>query len=151
MDFSLKSHDLAIANGDFALCATDKDAITQAIVMRLKTMSGEWFLDTITGIPYFTDIFGHKRNERFIPEPPPDFSHGEVQIGRLLILFEFGGIYLDTDVEVTSNEGFGTVLAPYGFLRISKNNSIMASVQGHKILHGSLKTRGVTGCIGRML
>jgi hypothetical protein len=66
MDFTLEVHDLAIANGDFALCATDKDAIAQAIAMRLKTMSGEWFLDTTAGISYFTDVFGHKRNERFI-------------------------------------------------------------------------------------
>ena len=66
MDFSLKAHDLAIANGDFALCATDKDAIAQAIAMRLKTMSKEWFLDATTGIPYFTEVFGHKRNERFM-------------------------------------------------------------------------------------
>ena len=66
MDFALHGHDLTIVKGDFTLCPTDKDAIAQAIAMRLKTMSGEWFLDTIAGISYFTDAFGHKRNERFI-------------------------------------------------------------------------------------
>lgn len=66
MDFSLKGHDVEIVDGDFALCRTDRDAIAQAVTMRLKTIAGEWFLDTNLGIPYLTEIFGHKRNDRFI-------------------------------------------------------------------------------------
>jgi hypothetical protein len=66
MDLWLQQNDLEIVNGDFILCPTDTHAIAQAITIRLKTLAGEWFLDTSQGIPYFTEIFGHKRNERFI-------------------------------------------------------------------------------------
>lgn len=66
MDFALKGSDVAIEGGDFVLCSTDKGAVAQAIVVRLKTMSGEWFLDTTQGIPYLTEVFGLKRSEHFI-------------------------------------------------------------------------------------
>jgi hypothetical protein len=68
MDFWLQHQDLEIANGDFALCPTDKEAIAQAIVVRLKTLAGEWFLDENIGIPYFTEIFGRKYSARLIKE-----------------------------------------------------------------------------------
>lgn len=66
MDFALHANDLKISNGDFQLCATDSDSIAQAISIRLKTLAGEWFLDTTIGIPYFTEILGKKRNDRFL-------------------------------------------------------------------------------------
>lgn len=66
MDFLLKEGDICIANGDILLCEDDKQAIAQAITIRLKTMTGEWFLDASRGLPYLTEIFGHKRSERFI-------------------------------------------------------------------------------------
>jgi hypothetical protein len=66
MDFALKNHDITIEKGDFALCSTDKDAIAQAITIRLKTINGEWFLDANEGIPYFTKVFGQKRSERYL-------------------------------------------------------------------------------------
>lgn len=66
MDFSLGNNDLEIAEGDLAICRTDTHAVAQAITIRLKTLAGEWFLNTALGIPYLTEIFGHKRNGRFI-------------------------------------------------------------------------------------
>ena len=66
MDFLLKDHDISVANGDILLCSDDTEAIAQAITIRLKTMAGEWFLDATKGLPYLTDIFGHKRSERYI-------------------------------------------------------------------------------------
>lgn len=51
-DFALDRRDLEIANGDFALCHDEAHAIAQAISIRLKTFSGEWFLDTRVGLPY---------------------------------------------------------------------------------------------------
>lgn len=66
MDFSLKDQDICIANGDIQLCSDDKETISQAITIRLKTMAGEWFLDSDRGLPYLSDIFGHKRSERYI-------------------------------------------------------------------------------------
>lgn len=58
--------DLDMSNGDIAICPTQSDYIAQTIATRLKIIEGEWFLDTSLGIPYFTQVFGHKRNERFI-------------------------------------------------------------------------------------
>jgi hypothetical protein len=66
MDILLNNHDITIASGDIQLCSDDQEAIAQAITIRLKTMAGEWFLDSTRGLPYLTDIFGHKRSERFI-------------------------------------------------------------------------------------
>jgi hypothetical protein len=66
MDFCLQNNDLAIANGDLIVSPTESDTLAQNITIRLKTLLGEWFFDTSIGIPYLTEIFGHKRNERFI-------------------------------------------------------------------------------------
>lgn len=66
MDICLKSQDLAIVNGDFVLCSTDKDALAQMISIRLKTLCGEWFMDASIGIPYLSEIFGQKRSLLFI-------------------------------------------------------------------------------------
>ncbi len=66
MDFALHANDLKISNGDFQLCATDSDSIAQAISIRLKTLAGEWLMDTAIGVPYFTEILGKKRNDRFL-------------------------------------------------------------------------------------
>jgi hypothetical protein len=66
MDFLLQNNDIKIVNGDLALCPTDKEATAQAIIMRLKTLAGEWFLDETLGIPYFQRIFGRKQSEQFI-------------------------------------------------------------------------------------
>src|SRR6185437_10473262 len=51
---------------DIALCSSDKAALAQAITLRLKTLAGEWFLDTQVGIPYLTEIFGNKRRVRYL-------------------------------------------------------------------------------------
>jgi hypothetical protein len=66
MDFLLHHHDLTIAKGDLAICATDTEAIAQTIAVRLKTLEGEWFLDTTIGIPYLSEILGHKRSDRLL-------------------------------------------------------------------------------------
>jgi hypothetical protein len=66
MDFWLQYNDLEIQSGDIAFCPTDREALAQAIAVRLKTLAGEWFLDAALGIPYLNEIFGHKRNERFM-------------------------------------------------------------------------------------
>ncbi len=66
MDFLLENQDLGVTDGDFTICPTDAHAIAQTIVARLKIIQGEWFLDDMLGIPYFTEVFGQKRNERLI-------------------------------------------------------------------------------------
>lgn len=64
----MRNNDLEIARGDFTISATEADCIAQAITIRLKTLAGEWFLDSNVGIPYFTDVFGYKRSERFVEQ-----------------------------------------------------------------------------------
>ena len=66
MDFTLHENDFKFSGGDFQLCFNDTHAIAQAISIRLKTLAGEWFLDTSIGVPYFTEILGQKRNDRFL-------------------------------------------------------------------------------------
>jgi hypothetical protein len=66
MDFSLEQNDLEINNGDINLCKSDIDATAQIITIRLKTLAGEWFLDSNIGIPYLTQVLGKKRNDRFL-------------------------------------------------------------------------------------
>lgn len=66
MDFALHGQDLAINQGDLCLCAGDTDAIAQAIIIRLKTFAGEWFLDSNVGLPYLSHILGKKNSERFL-------------------------------------------------------------------------------------
>lgn len=38
-------------------------AVTQEIMIRLKTFRGEWFLDLDEGVPYYQDLLGQKYNE----------------------------------------------------------------------------------------
>lgn len=66
MDFWLQDNDLKSENGDLFLCPTDTDALVQAIKIRLKTLAGEWFLDTGAGVPYLTEVFGYKQSVAFM-------------------------------------------------------------------------------------
>ena len=66
MDLALDNNDLSYSCGDLSLCANDTLAIAQAISIRLKTLAGEWFLDSQIGLPYLTEILGQKRNDRFL-------------------------------------------------------------------------------------
>jgi hypothetical protein len=117
MDLFLCDQDVKIVEGDLAICPTDADTIAQAIVIRLKTLAGEWFLDSALGIPYFTEIFGHKRNSRFIrqlllPEieavpgvhQVKDFEVHEKTNRQLLIKFN---AVLSSGTVVTINESMG--------------------------------------------
>ena len=38
-------------------------AIAQHVLIRLRTFQGEWFLDTLEGVPYFQQILGVKGGE----------------------------------------------------------------------------------------
>ena len=57
MDLKLGTDgDLEVANGDLVL-VDGVAAIAQLVSQRLKFIQGEWFLDTLRGIPFFDDIF----------------------------------------------------------------------------------------------
>jgi hypothetical protein len=109
--------DLVIIDGDIVISPTDTYAIAQAIIIRLKTLAGEWFFDISQGIPYLTEIFGHKRNDRFIrqiilPEVEAvsgvhqvkDFSLQEASNRKLLISFT---IALSNGIHIPINESIG--------------------------------------------
>ena len=66
MDLRLQDRDIEFHNGDLVLCDDDTEAIAQALSIRLKTLKGEWFLDTSLGVPYLTEILGHKHNIAFL-------------------------------------------------------------------------------------
>lgn len=42
------------------------DSATQEIKMRLKTFSGEWFLDQNEGLPYLQEILGKKHSKLYL-------------------------------------------------------------------------------------
>ena len=66
MDLALKDNDLEILNGDFCLCQNDFLATAQNIKIRLKTLAGEWFLDSNIGLPYLTKVLGKKPNNALL-------------------------------------------------------------------------------------
>jgi hypothetical protein len=66
MDFALLDRDIEITNGDFALCRDEVHAMAQAITIRLRTLAGEWFLDSRVGLPYLSQILGKKHSERLL-------------------------------------------------------------------------------------
>jgi len=50
------THDIEIENYDFEL-VTGIDKVVQQIKIRLLFFKGEWFLDTLQGLPFYDDIF----------------------------------------------------------------------------------------------
>jgi hypothetical protein len=62
----LHNNDLKISNGDFNICPNNKEALAQAIKIRLKTLYGEWFLDSSLGIPYLTEVFSQRISPNYL-------------------------------------------------------------------------------------
>jgi len=53
------NHDLHIVNGQIAR-VSKSDAILQTIKTRLLLIYQEWFLDLSKGLPWFTQMMGHR-------------------------------------------------------------------------------------------
>jgi len=53
------NHDLYIVNGQIAR-VSKSDAILQTIKTRLLLIYQEWFLDLSKGLPWFTQMMGHR-------------------------------------------------------------------------------------------
>lgn len=59
------TNDLVIENGDLVL--TDNlDPLLQQLKVSLNIYKGEWFVDTLTGVPYTTEFLADKNNKTFI-------------------------------------------------------------------------------------
>jgi hypothetical protein len=115
MDFLLKQHDVAIINGDIALCASDHDATAQTVAVRLKTLSGEWFLDTSVGLPYFTDVFGHKRSERYMQQLIA------TEIGKIPGVKQLDNITVHIDDHRTAHISFSASLTDGSSFKINES------------------------------
>lgn len=62
-DLAIDQETLDLYVGDLDLqVTTGIDNVIQAISNRLRFFRGEWFLDTSSGTPYFTDIFTKNPN-----------------------------------------------------------------------------------------
>lgn len=48
------------ANGTIAITQTLSEQVAQAILIRIRFLQGEWFLDPTLGTPYFQAILGQK-------------------------------------------------------------------------------------------
>ena len=57
--------DLAMDGLDLVM-TSDKEVITQRLLVRLRFFKGEWFLDTRAGVPWFQDILGKGRSLRSV-------------------------------------------------------------------------------------
>ncbi len=55
------SWDIDVSGTDLVL-TSGREAIAQHIAQRLKTFTGEWFMDTRLGIPYFQQVFKKQPN-----------------------------------------------------------------------------------------
>lgn len=53
--------DLDISN-DTLHAVTGREAIAQEVRIALRFFLGEWFLDLDEGVPYFTDVFGKRKD-----------------------------------------------------------------------------------------
>lgn len=58
--------DLQLDGARLARHALTVDAIRQAVVVRLRTFRGEWFLDESTGLPYFRSILVKNPNTNLV-------------------------------------------------------------------------------------
>lgn len=52
-----QTHDLIFESGDFKITRVESESLVQRLKIKLSTWSGEWFLDTTLGVPYFETIF----------------------------------------------------------------------------------------------
>lgn len=64
-DFFFEDGDLKVG-ADIALTPDFESAVRQKIIIELKTILGEWFLDQNKGLPYFSEIIGKKPNKPYL-------------------------------------------------------------------------------------
>jgi hypothetical protein len=62
------SHDLDISSGTLGLFEEKEAALAQRVKVAILKKQGEWFKDTLAGVPYFQEFFTKKINKPFIDQ-----------------------------------------------------------------------------------
>lgn len=113
MDIRLQDRDIKLHNGDLVLCDDDTEAIAQAIKIRLKTLSSEWFLDTSVGVPYLTEINVAFLRNLFLP-----------QIESLADIKAVKDFNVEVDTERQAHIKFSVVLTDLRTINISETAEV---------------------------
>lgn len=67
MDLRLgTNHDLVFIDNDLQVTETQDESLAQRLLVKLQTFQGEWYLDTLEGVPYFQSIFGKIRSKETV-------------------------------------------------------------------------------------
>ena len=56
------TNDMVFINGACPTTTDKRSVVSQRLKISLQTFSGEWFMDTDVGIPYFQRVFGKHRS-----------------------------------------------------------------------------------------
>ncbi|MFH0902152.1 MAG: hypothetical protein V2A73_16090 [Pseudomonadota bacterium] len=101
--------DIAIEDGDIVLIE-DLDVVAQHIRIRLRTILGEWYLDTSKGVDWFGVVFS-KEFPRGMAEATLRNAIETVDHVRALAKFEatFDGTTRHLSIEFEASTDFGTV------------------------------------------
>ena len=111
-DFKLDTDtgDLDVSSGGFEI-VEGADAIEQELRIRMKQVQGDWFLDLLQGLPYFSEIFINGPNEAniyAIYSAELLAADNVLKVQRLL-LSDIVNSTLTVDAQVLSTEGVVTV------------------------------------------
>lgn len=90
------TNDLVFENGDLVL-TTNRDPLLQQLKVSLNIYKGEWFVDTLTGVPYTTDFIADKNNKDFIDTYLKNYIRG---IDGVVDILAFTSTFSDVDREL---------------------------------------------------
>lgn len=103
------SNDFTLGHGTADYLNNSPECVAQAVVTRLRLLSGEWFLDLIEGTPYVQGVFGKHTQESYdlvIRERILD-TEGVTEITAYESLFN--GETRRLSIQVTINTLYGPV------------------------------------------
>ena len=62
------SHDIDLSQGSILLHDSNTEVVAQRVKIALLTKQGEWFVNLLEGIPYYTEFFRNKNNKSYIDQ-----------------------------------------------------------------------------------
>lgn len=102
---------------DISLTEDNSESVAQKIRIALRRYQGEWFLNTLLGIPYFQSILGNRKQTKdfidtiFIDEI--NNVDGVLRIVQFQSSVSFEGVYSASfTAETTENEVFNFNILP---------------------------------------